>query len=110
MDKEIVSGIVKELKNDSNSWPEPIQDQIQYVQSILSRYSTEQFERITDGAVTKPAAENPVSPDDPGIAVNDLYAALSDYASQHRQEKNELVESLLNRLGAQVDTYERDFP
>ncbi|XEC97257.1 hypothetical protein AB6A23_12310 [Paenibacillus tarimensis] len=110
MDKEIVSGIVRELSHDSVRWPEPIQEQINRVQSMLAQYSPEQFERMTDGAVTTPATENPVSPDDPALAVNELHAALTDYASRNRKQKDEQLESWLNRLGAQVDTYERDFP
>ncbi|UFJ39407.1 hypothetical protein LOK74_15175 [Brevibacillus humidisoli] len=110
MNKQIVQAIISDLR-ELHGLPEEVQTKILRLHSILASYSDEQFESASDGVVTRPAAEQMVTPDDPGRAVYDLYAELDQYAEQNRSDGiDSQVVSLLQRLRGLLDAYERDFP
>lgn len=111
MKKSLLNQIMNDLSAYLDQLPSELQTNVRKLKKSMESFTEDQFAMVTDGVVSKPAAEQEYNPEDPIMLANSIYAGLNDYVRERRSEEAYAeLGSILNRLRGEIDAYERDFP
>jgi hypothetical protein len=107
-----IQGILTELRPLLPSLSAAARQKAADLERAIGSMSKERFEQVTDGAVSKPSGMDQGAAPDLRYLIYEIYTELNEAFTNHRGEGkgNDQFLSVLHRLQAQVDAYDRDFP
>ncbi|WP_199621131.1 hypothetical protein [Paenibacillus alkalitolerans] len=109
MEKNEVKAILDDL-GKIDDLPHQVQEKVRELRGYILEMNDDDFSKLTNGAVSHPASEEPYRERDPRYAVEELYVAVNEYSSAPSKKDDKLLSSIVHRLAGLSHPYDRDFP